>query len=61
MIFFNQSISEERAKRGLIIVEAYFGLADHIYHIDAGVLVYKFPENVKEYNECQVMPVTKQL
>ena len=43
MIFINKSINEERAKRGLIIVEAYFGLADHIYHIDAGVLVYKFP------------------
>jgi hypothetical protein len=47
--------------RGLIIVEAYYGLADHIYQIEAGMLMYSIPTNVHEYSKCQVAPVSKQL
>ena len=47
--------------RGLIIVEAYYGLADHIYQIEAGLLMYSIPKTPQEYAKCQVAPVTKQL
>ena len=52
MIFFNSSLNHERSNRGLVILEAYVGLADHIYHIDAGVMVYKIPTNIREYQRC---------
>jgi hypothetical protein len=42
-LFYNKSLNYERDNRGLIILEAYFGLADHIYHIDAGILTYSIP------------------
>lgn len=41
-IFLNQKINLEREKKGLIIIEAYFGLDEHIYKIDAGAK-FKLP------------------
>jgi hypothetical protein len=42
----------EAANQGLIIVEAYYGLADHIYQIEAGLTRFKIPESVPEYLNC---------
>lgn len=42
-------MNAELKNRGLIIVEAYFGLAEHIYQVEAGLLRYKIPESVEEY------------
>jgi hypothetical protein len=60
-IFIDRSLNAEIKNRGLIIVEAYYGLADHIYQIEAGMLRYSIPTNAYEYSKCQVVPVTKQL
>lgn len=57
---FNRSLSREADCRGLIIKEAYFGLADHIRMIDAGV-DFVLPATAALYEKCQVVPVTKQL
>ena len=57
----NKCISHENETRGLIIKEAYFGLADHIYHIDAGIITYAVPQSIEEYEKLQVIDVTKQL
>ena len=47
----SRSISLE-GPNGLVIVEAYFGYGPHIYHIDAGIIEYKKPNNVEEYDQC---------
>lgn len=66
-LLYNKSLNAETRRRGLVITEAYFGLAEHIYHIEAGLgsgkdgAYFKVPENAKEYAQCQVLPVTKQL
>ncbi len=60
-IFLDRSLRMETTNQGLIIVEAYYGLADHIYQIEAGLNRFKIPESVSEYLNCQVIPVTKQL
>ena len=60
-MFFHSSFNHETRTRGLIIIEAYYGLADHIYQIEAGVLVYSLPDDAKEYSNAQILPVTKQL
>ena len=57
----DKSFRSESANDGLIIVEAYYGLAEHIYQIEAGIMRFKFPETIQEYLNCQVIPVTKQL
>ena len=46
---------------GLIILEAYYGLDEHIYQIDAGLIIFKLPQNIKEYYESQVVPLKKLL
>ena len=51
----------ERENRGLIIKEAYVGLAQHIQQIDAGLALFRMPETVEEYNDNQVFPINKQL
>ena len=58
---FNQSLNEQTRQRGLVIKEAYYGLAEHIYHLEAGLGYYKVPSTVTEYYQCQVLPVKKQL
>jgi hypothetical protein len=58
-LYYNKSLNNERTNRGLEIKEAYFGLSDHIRHIDAGIITYSIPQTVKEYNQCQVIPVAK--
>jgi len=45
----------------LIILEAYLGRYDHILHIDSGLVEWKEPTNVSEYESCQVIPVDQQL
>ena len=60
-IFIDRSLNAEMKNLGLVIVEAYFGLADHIYQIEAGMLRYQIPTNAQEYTRCQVAPVTKQI
>ena len=60
-IFLDRSLRMETTNQGLIIVEAYYGLADQIYQIEAGLNIFKIPESVTEYLNCQVIPVTKQL
>lgn len=37
-LFLNKSVNDENNKRGLIIIEAYFGLAEHIVHIEAELM-----------------------
>ena len=45
-----------------MIIEAYYGLADHIYQIEAGLLLFSMPQTAEEYsNKLQILPVTKQL
>ncbi|CDW77285.1 UNKNOWN [Stylonychia lemnae] len=60
-IFFNSSYNTEERTRGLIIIEAYYGLADHIYQIEAGTLIYHLPKDSQEFLRAQILPVTKQL
>ena len=36
-LYYNKSLNEETRRRGLVIKEAYFGLAEHVYHIEAGL------------------------
>lgn len=48
-IFYESSLNTETRNLGLVITEAYYGLADHIYRIEAGTLIYKFPQNESEY------------
>ena len=58
---------EETRDRGLVIKDAYFGLAEHIYHIEAGMAPgsddgsFVMPENIDAYKSCQVIPVAEQL
>lgn len=49
-IFYQSSFNNESKNRGLIIIEAYFGLSDHIYQIEAGMLSFKIPENASQYS-----------
>lgn len=50
-LFFSKSLNYENDNRGLIIKEAYFGLSDHIYHIDAGIIIYSVPQTIEEYEK----------
>jgi hypothetical protein len=60
-IFYQSSLNNEIKSHGLVILEAYYGLADHIYQIEAGILIYKYPQDAHQYANCQILPVTKQL
>lgn len=51
-MFYHSSYNNESRTRGLIVIEAYYGLADHIYQVEAGTLLYKFPENAQEYSRA---------
>ena len=51
-LFLDTNISLETKCNGLIILEAYFGLEEHIYQIDAGLLIFKRPTTIEEYYEC---------
>jgi hypothetical protein len=48
-IFYESSMNSETKNLGLVITEAYYGLDDHVYRIEAGTLIYKFPQNESEY------------
>ena len=61
IIFYESSLNSESKNLGLVIIEAYYGLADHIYQVEAGTLLYKIPTSDQEYAQQQVLPVTKQL
>ncbi len=60
-IFIDRSLNAELKNRGLVIVEAYYGLAEHIYQIEAGMLIYSIPNTIQDYFKCQLAPVTKQI
>ena len=59
-IWLTTNLSRERAN-GLVILEAYYGLDEHIYRIDSGLLTFRFPTTVEEYYEAQVIPIPKLL
>ena len=42
-LFYTSSFNNENRILGLVIIEGYYGLADHIYQIEAGLLTYKLP------------------
>jgi len=42
-------------------LDAYYGLDEHIYAIDAGQLIFKQPETIQEYLNAQVLPMKKKL
>ena len=52
---------QEQRNRGLIILDAYFGLDEHIYLVDAGLLIFKTPTTVEEYYNAQLVPIRKKL
>ena len=58
-IFYNSSYNNENKNRGLVIIEAYYGLADHIYSVEAGLLKFSIPDTSAEYANQQILPVTK--
>ena len=58
---FHQIDKHERENNGLVILEAYFGLPEHIYDIHSGLVLFTEPQTADEYNRCQVIPVAKQL
>lgn len=60
-IFIQRNLNAENRNNGLIILEAYFGLDEHIYKVDAGILLFKIPKTVEEYVECQLVPLKKKL
>ena len=45
----------------MIILEAYYGLDEHIYQVDSGLLIFKKPQTVEEYYETQMIPLKKWL
>mmetsp|Transcript_38147 Transcript_38147/g.36514 ORF Transcript_38147/g.36514 Transcript_38147/m.36514 type:complete len:99 (+) Transcript_38147:1273-1569(+) len=51
-IFYNSIYNQEQRNNGLIIMEAYVGLADHIYSIESGIQIYKVPDNHTQYLDC---------
>ena len=48
-VLIESSIALEKRNSGLLILDAYFGLDEHIYQIDAGLLIFKMPKTVEEY------------
>ena len=58
-LYLERNLAREQRSNGLIILEAYFGLDEHIYHIDSKLLIYKTPQTIKEYYEAQVVPLKK--
>ena len=46
-----QNLNHEKRCNGLVILEAYYGLDEHIYRVDAGLLLYQEPKSVKDYYE----------
>ena len=60
-IFLERSMNLEGNGKGLEIVEAYYGLDEHIMQLDAGLTQFKMPTNIKEYYELQVVPLKRVL
>ena len=44
LIFYQSSLNTEGRNLGLVVIEAYYGLADHIYQVEAGLLIFAVPE-----------------
>lgn len=51
----------ETRQNGLVVIDAYFGLDEHIYQVDAGRLIYKPPEDEQDWYTAQIIPVKKKL
>lgn len=60
-IFLERSMNLEANGKGLEIVDAYYGLDEHIMQIDAEVTKFEMPKNLKEYYDLQVVPIKKVL
>ena len=58
-IWLERNRKMEERSNGLIIIEAYYGLDEHIYQIDAGLLQVKNLKNITidEYFERQFIPM----
>ena len=58
-IWLERNRKMEERSNGLIIIEAYYGLDEHIYQIDAGLLQVKNLKNItiEEYIERQFVPM----
>ena len=54
-------MKQEGNGKGLEIVEAYYGLDEHILQLDAELVQFKIPHDVKEYYEMQVVPIKRVL
>jgi len=50
-IFYQAAMNREKNCRGLVILEAYFGLDEHIYQVDAGLIKFKETTCVQDYYE----------
>lgn len=59
--YLQKSLQTETKLKGLVIIEAYFGLDEHVMLVEAGIMQFKLPQNTKEYYECQLIPVKKVL
>lgn len=52
------SINRETKNKGLIIIEAYYGLYEHINKLEAGLMQFTTePQNAKDFFDCQVIPL----
>jgi hypothetical protein len=60
-LWLTTNLNNETRLNGLIIIEAYYGLDEHIYQIDAGLLIFKLPKDIQEYYEAQIVPLKKLL
>ena len=58
-IFTERSLNAEGKGKGLEIIDAYYGLEEHIYLIDEKLLIFKLPTTIEEYYEQQVVPIKK--
>jgi len=60
-ILYNERVRKEKQTKGLHIIEAYYGLDEHIYMIDSDLVRFEVPETKEKYFAMQVIPVRKQL
>jgi len=58
-IFLQSSTNLECNGKGLEIVEAYYGLDEHILLLEAGLVQFSMPTNIKEYYDMQVVPLKR--
>ena len=52
---------EKKKRNGLIILEAYFGKLQHVKDIAEELTKFIWPQNMREYEVCQVIIIRRQL